>query len=83
MEVPRELQIYIYRFLYDKWRPVWKEVMQELMKLECKTRIWTISRFMIKEWKLKKTKEIKICLECGHFYSLPLYGSLAMWCDCP
>jgi len=83
MEFPREIQIYIYRFLYDKWRPVWKEVMQELMKLECKTKIWNISRFMIKEWKLKTPKEIKICLECGNFYSLPLYGSMSMWCDCP
>jgi hypothetical protein len=38
---------------------------------------------MVKEWKLKKQKQIKVCLECGHFYSLPLYGSMAMWCDCP
>jgi len=83
MELPRELQLYIYRFLYDKWRTVWKKVMVELSHLETNTQTWNISRFMVKEWKLKKQKQIKVCLECGHFYSLPLYGSMAMWCDCP
>ena len=83
MELPRELQLYIFRFLYDKWRTVWKEVMLDLLRLEFHTKIWNISRFMVKEWKLKKLKHIKICLDCGHFYNLPLYRSMTMWCDCP
>jgi len=83
MELPRELQMYIYHFLYDKWRPVWKGVMEELLKIESETKIWQISRFMIKEWKLNTPKQFMICLDCGHFYNLPLHGSMAMWCDCP
>jgi len=83
MELPREIEVYIYSFLYDKWRVRWNLVMKEILSLEEKTKILNISRFMIKEWKLERPKEIKICLDCGEYYNVRFYGSMAMWCDCP
>ena len=83
MELPREVQQYIFSFLYDKWRPQWNRVMKELKEIQSQSKIWIISRFMVRDWYLRKPKHYKICLDCGNYYSLPLYGSLAMYCDCP
>jgi len=53
MELPREIQQYIFQFLYDPWRSVYKKVMKELESVQHNTRYWVISRFMLKDWELK------------------------------
>jgi len=83
MELPRELQLHIFQYLYDPWRSVYHKVMKELEAVQHKTRYWVISRFMVKDWDLKKPKQYRICLDCGNYYNLPLYGCMAMYCDCP
>jgi hypothetical protein len=82
-ELPREVQLHIFQYLYDPWRPRWKGVMNELTQVQHHTRYWHISRFMVKDWDLSKPKHFMICLDCGNYYNLPLYGSIAMYCDCP
>lgn len=82
-ELPRELQLHIFRFLYDPWRSVYNQVMKELEAVQHKTRYWVISRFMVKDWDLKKPKQFRICLDCGNYYNLPLYGTMSIYCDCP
>jgi hypothetical protein len=83
MELPREVQLHILRYLYDPWRPRWNRVMKELSEVQYRVRYWTISRFMVKDWNLTKPKHYMICLDCGNYYNLPMYGCLAMYCDCP
>jgi hypothetical protein len=83
MELPRELQLYILQFLYDPWRTQWKDVMRQLSEVQHHSRYWIISRFMVKEWNLKKHKQFRICLDCGNYYHLPLYGCMTIYCDCP
>jgi hypothetical protein len=83
IELPREIQLYIFQFLYDKWRPRWKDVMKELISIQHITRTLVISRFMIKDWYLIRPKHFMICLDCGNYYNLPMYSTLAMFCDCP
>jgi hypothetical protein len=82
MELPREIQVYIYSFIYDKWRKEWKKVVEEIECIENRTKYYIISRFMRKEYLLPKQKEFTICLECGNYYKPRLYSSLAMYCDC-
>jgi len=79
MELPRELQVYIYSFLYDKWLIRWKSVMKEMKEIEIESKIQVISGLYCKRWNKKR---IKICLECGDYYNIPMYGSLAMYCRC-
>jgi len=79
MELPRELQMYIYSYLYDKWRTVWKSVMKEMKEIEIETKTLPISGLYCKRW---NEKRIKICLECGEYYNIPMYWSLAMYCSC-
>jgi len=83
MELPRELQLYIFQFLYDPWKTRWNKVMKELSEVQQRTQYWNISRFMIKDWNLKKPKHFMVCLDCGNFYNLPLYGCMTIYCDCP
>jgi len=83
MELPRELQLHILTYLYNKWRPRFKEVMKELGSVQHRTKVWNISRFMVKDWDLSRPKHFMICLDCGNYYNLPLYGCLAIYCDCP
>jgi len=80
MELPRELQLHILSFLYDPWRPVWASVMRELESLHVETQTMVLSRFMRK---YMPGKMYTICLDCGNFYRIPIYGSLAMYCECP
>ena len=82
MELPREIQLYIYKFLYDKWRPLWNKVMKELVTIEIKVRIFKISGLLSKSWHLDKVKEIKICIVCGNYYKIPMYSCHKLSCDC-
>jgi len=78
--LPREVQLYIYEYVYDRWKEEWSKVMSELLRLETKTHILVLSRFMRK---YIGKRVYTICLDCGHYYNLPLYSSLSMYCDCP
>jgi hypothetical protein len=77
-ELPRELQVHILSFLYDPWRKRWSTVMNEIESRPHHTIV--LSRFMRK---YIPGKTYTICLDCGNFYKIPLYGSLAMYCECP
>lgn len=79
-DLPRELQVYILSFVYDPWRKEWKKVMAELDSQKAETQTLVISRFMRL---YRPGKMYTICLDCGNFYKIPLYGSLAMYCECP
>ena len=80
IDLPRELQVYILSFVYDPWRRAWKKVMMELDAQKTETQTLVISRFMRM---YRPGKMYTICLDCGNFYKIPLYGSLAMYCECP
>lgn len=80
MELPRELQIHILSFLYDPHRRTWSEVMRQLSEIHVHTETLVLSRFMRK---YMPGKMYTICLDCGNYYKIPLYGSLAMYCECP
>ena len=79
MELPRDIQLYIYGFLYDKWRPVWKKVMKELATVEIETKILLGSGLLFKRWNKIRTK---ICLDCGNYYRIPMYSSYSIVCTC-
>ena len=80
VELPREIQLYIFQFLYDKWRPIWNKVMKELVNI--RTKSYVISRFIRKIWNLTKVKEFTICIECGNYYKPRVYSSISMFCLC-
>ena len=82
MELPREIQIYIYSYLFDKWRIKWSKVMKEVLSIEIKERILRISNLMYKSWKIGKEMSLKICLDCGEYYSIPMYSCHAIGCAC-
>ena len=79
MELPREIQIYIYRFLYDKWRLLWNKVMKELLTVEIETKLLAFSGLFSKRWNKIRTK---ICLDCGNYYRIPMYSSVFIACSC-
>jgi hypothetical protein len=83
MELPREIQLYIFNFLYDKWRPYWKNVMQELSDTYHVSRTMVHNRLVRQSWNLPKGLQFTICLDCGNFYALPMYSTCAMYCNCP
>lgn len=83
LELPRELQLYIYGFLNEKWEAAWKKVMRELLSVKVYVRILPISNLMSKMWYLPKHKLIRTCLDCGGYYTVPMYSSLRMYCECP
>ena len=79
MELPREVQVYIYTFLYDKWRLKWSEVMKEVLKIEIKSRMLRMSGLLHKRW---NSLEIRICLDCGDYYRIPMYSCHKVCCGC-
>jgi hypothetical protein len=80
LELPRELQVHILSFLYDPCRRHWRSVMRELESQQIETQTLVLSRFMRK---YMPGKMYTICLDCGNYYKIPFYGSLAMYCECP
>lgn len=82
-KLPREIEVQIYRYIYNKWSEGWREVMKELLETEEISKILPMSRCMRKEWDLKRRKQYTICLDCGQYYQLPLYSNLSMYCECP
>ena len=79
MELPREIQVYIYSYLYDKWRIKWKSVMKEMLTVEIESKILSISGLLSKRWNKIRTK---ICMECGNYYRIPMYSSYIIVCSC-
>jgi len=79
MELPRELQVYIKSYLYDKWRRNWRSVMKEMKGIKMESEYQMYSGLYCKRW---NEKQIKICMECGEYYNIPMYSSLAMYCSC-
>jgi hypothetical protein len=82
-ELPREIVLKMYTYIYNKWETPWRKVMKELLGTEEISKILPISRCMRKEWDLKKRKQYTICIDCGQYYQLPLYSNLSMYCECP
>ena len=79
MELPREIQMYIYGFLYDEWREKWSSVMREVLRIEIKSKRFPISGLLLKRW---NKKEIKICMDCGNYYRIPMYSCERISCSC-
>lgn len=79
MELPREIQMYIYVFLYDKWREKWSSVMSEVLRIEIKSKMLVCSGLWMKRW---NKLEIKICMDCGNYYKIPMYSCEAISCSC-
>jgi hypothetical protein len=79
MELPREIQIHIYRYLYDKWREAWKEVMREVNEIRIEIKYLALSRLMTKSWNSIRTN---ICIDCGNYYKVPFYSCLDTSCAC-
>ena len=82
MELPREIQVYIYTFLYDKWRNHWKKVMKEIMEIERKVQIMGCSGLCSTSWKYKKEINVKTCIDCGEYYRIPMYSCQRISCSC-
>ena len=80
LELPRELQVHILSFLYNPYRSDWRSVMREIELQKSETQTIVLSRFMRK---YMPGKMYTICLDCGNYYKPPLYGSRAMYCECP
>jgi hypothetical protein len=82
MELPREIQLYIYSYLYEKWRPVWNKVMEEVKRIEIESKRLVCSGLLCKRWKLEKEIEVKICMDCGNYYRIPMYSCGVIGCSC-
>jgi len=82
MELPREIQRYIYAFLYDKWRIQWKKVMKEIGAIEIKRRILGCSGLWSTRWIFRKEMSAKMCIECGEYYRIPMYSCQRISCSC-
>jgi hypothetical protein len=81
MDLPREIQVYIYSFLYDKWRIKWSTVMKSVMKIERKVQMLGCSSLWSTEW-IGTKKTVKICMDCGEYYRIPMYSCQRISCSC-
>jgi len=81
MELPREIQMYIYGFLNDKWRNQWSKVMKSVLKIERKVRMLGCSGLWSTQWIGTKIS-VKICIDCGEYYRIPMYSCQRISCSC-